>query len=463
VTARTTAELRERRDAAAGVDLVELRLDGVADPDARGALDGRRLPAIVTCRPVWEGGAFSGSEEERHRLLEQAVEAGAEYVDVEWRAGFRDSLIGRTSGAGLIVSVHDFAGIPDDLLSLHRAMRQTGASICKLAFTARRLTDVFAADGLAKDAGSRTTGPGRVGGTVVIAMGTAGMATRVLPGRFHSQWTYAGDCAPGQIPAERLLTEFRFREITPATAVYGVVGSRSGGSRSPSLHNAAFRAAGVDAVYLPLETADFSDFLAFADRLPLLGASVTMPFKEVAMACAAEVDDIGRAVGAVNTLRRVSAGWSATNTDVDGFLDPIRDLPLRGRRVAIIGAGGAARAVAVAAGRCGARVSVFGRHLGRARLVAALADGDAFEGVPGRGSWDLLVNATPVGASPDVDRTPVDAERLEGGVVYDLVYDPPVTRLMREARAAGCRTVGGLDMLVAQAQRQNEWWTGARS
>jgi shikimate 5-dehydrogenase len=106
---------------------------------------------------------------------------------------------------------------------------------------------------------------------------------------------------------------------------------------------------------------------------------------------------------------------------------------------------------------------VFGRHLGRARLVAALADGDAFEGVPGRGSWDLLVNATPVGASPDVDRTPVDAERLEGGVVYDLVYDPPVTRLMREARAAGCRTVGGLDMLVAQAQRQNEWWTGARS
>jgi 3-dehydroquinate dehydratase/shikimate dehydrogenase len=466
ITAATTAELRRRRDDASGVDLVELRLDGVADPDVRGALAGRRIPAVVTCRPSWEGGAFTGSEEERRRLLEQAIEAGAEYVDVEWRAGLRD-LVAHRGGRGIVLSVHDFSGVPADLASLYAAMRQTGAEVVKVAVTARRLSDVFVLDSLiashTSDVGHRTSDFGlRTSDdrSVFIAMGEPGAATRILPGRFRSLWTYAGDAAPGQIPASRLLGEFRFRDISPSTAIYGIVGSRAGRSLSPPLHNAAFRAAGVDAVYLPLETDDFDDFLAFADRLPLSGASVTMPFKEIAMKWARETDEGVRHVGAANTLRRAHDGWHATNTDVEGFLDPIRDVVLAGRRVAIIGAGGAARAVAVAAARGRARVSVFARSLERAAVVAGLAGGDAFQGVPARGSWDVLVNATPVGSAPDVNRTPLDADRLDGEVVYDLVYDPPVTRLLREARAAGCRTVGGLEMLVAQARRQSEWWTG---
>ncbi len=459
VTATTMSQLIRRRDAARRADLVELRLDGVVDPDVRAAMAGRHLPVIVTCRPVWEGGKFTGSEEDRRRLLEQAIDAGAEYVDLEARAEFATALVARTHGRGVVLSYHDFDGVPADLGRLYDRMRSTGAQIVKIAVTARKLCDVFALEDL-----GATPLPAEEGrGAVLIAMGAPGIVTRILPGRFGSLWTYAGDAAPGQLSADVLLERFRFRNLLSTTAVYGVAGSLVSRSRSPELHNAAFAAMGTDAVFIPFETADFDDFLAFADRLPIAGASVTMPFKEAALRSAREADDLSRRVGAANTLRRSASGWCATNTDVDGFLSPIRDVPLEGCRVAILGAGGAARAVAMAMASRGARVSVFARRLEQASAVARIAKGDAFQGLPERGSWDVLVNATPVGSAPRVDETPLDAARLDGGgLVYDVVYDPPVTRLLREARAAGCRTVGGLDMLVAQAVRQSEWWTGRR-
>src|SRR5689334_2278597 len=121
VTAATTADLRRQRDAITDADLVELRLDTVADPDAAGALEGRRAPVIVTCRSAAEGGQFKGSEEERKRILAEAIALGAEYVDIEWRARF-DDLLAQTGGRGIVLSMHDFDGMPDDLSSRLVAM-----------------------------------------------------------------------------------------------------------------------------------------------------------------------------------------------------------------------------------------------------------------------------------------------------------------------------------------------------
>src|SRR5512133_1772192 len=312
-------ELRARRDNARDVDLVELRLDGVRDPDVRGALADRRLPVIVTCRPTWEGGRFDGSEEERRRLLEQAVQAGAEYVDVEWRAGFSD-LIADRGGRGIVVSLHDFAGVPTDVSSLYGEMRKTGAEVVKIAVTARRLCDAFALEQAGGPSACLADGAEQRR-RVFIAMGGSGLATRLLPARFGSRWTYTGSEAPGQVSAERLLGEYRFRDISGSAAIYGLVGTRASRSQSPRLHNAAFASANVDAVFLPFETDDYDDFLAFAERLEVAGGSVTMPFKQIAMTRASEVDDLARRVGAVNTLRRAGRAWHATNTDVDGFLD----------------------------------------------------------------------------------------------------------------------------------------------
>jgi 3-dehydroquinate dehydratase/shikimate dehydrogenase len=458
VTADTTAELRVRRDEASRhADLVELRLDGLRDIDVAGALAGRTVPVIVTCRPRREGGAFDGAEEARLGFLGEAVRLGADYVDVEWSAAFAP-VLDRRGGRGIVLSAHVFDGVPADVAGRWRAMRASGAEVVKLAVMAHSLSDTLRL----MDLGARVD----EGGTVVVAMGMPGLPSRLLAGRFGSRWTYAGESvAPGQLPASRMLDEFRFRKIGPATRIYGVVGRPIGHSLSPAIHNAAFDATGEDAVLLPLEAASADDFRRFSAALGVSGAAVTAPFKQsLADGADVEADDPASRLVAVNTLKRSGARWVARNTDVPGFLSALdaRAIPLEGCRAAVVGAGGAARAVAFALAQRGARVTVHGRRAESAERAAAVAPGAVGTGAPIRAAaWDLLVNATPVGTWPEVDATPVPAPALAGGgVVYDLVYNPARTRLMAEAAAAGCRVIGGLDMLVEQAARQFEWWTG---
>jgi shikimate dehydrogenase len=226
------------------------------------------------------------------------------------------------------------------------------------------------------------------------------------------------------------------------------------------MHNAAFAAAGIDAVYIPLEAADAEDFLTFARVLDLQGASVTAPFK-VSLAQHVLLDDEARRAGALNTLVRDGSGWRGTNTDVDGFLAPLRAKgPLGGTRAAVLGAGGAARAAAHGLSREGAIVTIHARRREQAEQIGESLRVRVADWPPAEGSWDLLVNATPVGTAPGVEDTPWPEARFDGRLVYDLVYNPRDTRLLREAAAAGCDTLGGLDMLVAQAQQQFLLWTG---
>jgi 3-dehydroquinate dehydratase/shikimate dehydrogenase len=456
VTAPTTAELRERRDAVADADLIELRLDMVSDPNVAGALAGRQRRVIVTCRPPWEGGRFTGSEEERHRILGDALALGAEYVDIEWRAGFAD-LLARAGGRRVVLSMHDFTGMPADLPGQVQAMRSAGAELVKVSVTPQCLADCVPLLALGTE-GSRH------GGIVTIGMGEYGVATRVLPGRFGSAWTYAGALrGVGQITASALLKEYRFRSITASTAVYGVVGGSIGHSVSPSMHNAAFGAARLDAVYLPFPAASADDFLAFGRAIGISGASVTIPHKVALFDRVDEVYSVARRIGAINTIRVVDGKWIGGNTDASGFLHPLLDrVELKGRRAAVLGAGGAARAVTVALASSGCRVRVHARNHARAVETAVIASGEAGPWPPEPDSWDLLINCTPIGMHPRIDETPVPADQLTGQIVYDLVYNPPMTRLLREAAARGCHTIGGLDMLVGQAHEQFQWWTGTK-
>jgi 3-dehydroquinate dehydratase / shikimate dehydrogenase len=457
LTAPTTAELRRKRDEVHDADLIELRLDSVADIDVAGALGGRRRPAIVTCRPTWEGGRFSGSEEERRRILTEALALGAEYVDIEWRANF-DDLLASTRGRRVVLSSHDFDGLPADLTARVRAMRSTGAEVVKIAATATQLSDCIPL----MDIGRQTPHQDDL---VIVAMGDAGLVTRVLPGRFRSKWTYAGsETHIGQLTAETLLNDYRFRRLTDSTAVYGLVGKPVAHSVSPSMHNAAFAAIGRDAVYLPFPAASALDFVRFAGAIGVHGASVTTPYKVAMLDHVADVYPVARQIGAINTVH-VSAGrWVGDNTDATAFLQPLQDqLPLEGSRAAVIGAGGAARAVAVALASTGARVRVHARNREQAARVALLAAAEIGPWPPQPGSWDLLINCTPVGMHPHVDETPIPSDELTGRCVYDLIYNPATTRLLKEAGEAGCQTIGGLDMLVAQADEQFFWWTGTRA
>lgn len=454
VTGSSTDALVAAREAASGADLVELRLDGVDRPDVAAALAGHQTRAIVTCRPVWEGGGFDGGEEARERILTAALDEGAAFVDVEFAAPFRERLVARAADR-VVVSFHDFDGVPADLAQRFGAMRATGAAVVKIAVSARRLCDQLPIFDLATSLppGDRH---------VLLAMGESGVATRVLGARVRNEWTYAGQAvAPGQLSLAEMSEVFPQGAVSASPRLFGVVGRPIGHSVSPAIHNAALRAAGIDACYLPLAAADFDDFRAFADAMRLEGASVTAPFKRAALDVAVEREDLAARVGAANTLARRDDGrWRARNTDVAGFLRPLEGIALPGTRVAVIGAGGAARAVLAGLAGLAGSVTVHARRVDAARGLAGEFGARATALPPLPGAWDVLVNTTPVGTWPDEDATPLSADLLDGGLVYDLVYNPPRTRLLREAAERGCRTIGGLEMLVAQAAEQFTWWTG---
>ena len=439
VTGDTTAELRQRREAAENVvrggraDVVELRVDGVADLDLAAVLADHAAPVIVTCRPVWEGGRYDGAEPERLKLLRRARALGAEFIDVEVRADWR-SVAGFEHG-GLVLSFHDFNGVPVDLETIGAGMAQSNADVVKIAVTPGRLHELARLRAIGTSLQS----------AAIIGMGPAGALTRVAPHLFNSIWTYAGPLAAlGQFTTEELREVYGVGSARTGAALYGVAGRPVMHSKSPALHNAAFRAAGINALYAPLEAADFDDFLRFAGAFDLAGASVTAPYKADALAASATVDASAAVTGAANTLAPAAAGWHASNTDIDGFLAPLAGVTLEGIEAAVIGKGGASRAVQHALGRAGARVTVLGRgDLDRAS-----------------GAWDLLVNATPIGTAPGVDASVMAGRPIRARLVYDLVYNPGETQLMRDARRAGSRVIGGMPMLVAQACRQFEIWFG---
>jgi 3-dehydroquinate dehydratase / shikimate dehydrogenase len=458
VAGRTMEELRQRRDAAGDADLVELRLDLVDRPDVAGALHGRRTPVIATCRAQWEGGGFTGSEEERRRILESAVALGAEYVDVEAAAAFLPAFTQSRAGRGIVVSSHVFGDPPADLESRYASLRATGAEVVKLAIDVSSLEQTLPLFEL----GAKGADEPRQG-HVLIAMGSQGVPTRVLAARLRNRWTYAGDgVAPGQMPAARLLRDFRFRRVVADAALYAVVGNPIIHSRSPVMHNAGFAALGLNAVYVPLEARDAGDFVAFAKRIGVRGVSITAPFKISLMPHVDEMDPLAARVGAINTIVVRDGRWVGANTDVEGFLAPLaRRTALDGVRVSVLGSGGAARAVALALGSRKAKVTICARNTEGARAIAGLAGGDVGDFPPRASSWDVLVNATPVG-SEKTPGSPIGDAPVDGRIVYDLVYAPAETELLRTARAAGCQTIGGLEMLIAQAERQFELWTGQR-
>jgi 3-dehydroquinate dehydratase/shikimate dehydrogenase len=448
VTADRLADLKRARDRVTDADIVELRLDGVKDVDVGGALEGRTRPVVVTCRPVWEGGRFEGDEGARLRLLATAIRLGAEFVDVEWRADWRS--LPRGDRTHVILSMHDFDGMPPDLNERVHEMRVSGTGMLKVAVTAHRLRDCLTL----RDA---VAGAEPV---VAIAMGTPGRITRICPWLVGSPWTYAGNAAPGQLPASELARTYRVRATSASTAVYGIAGAPLAHSASPAMHNLALAESGLDAVYVPLETADAGELFDVAEAFGIAGISVTAPLKS-RVVDGVGVDELSRRVGAVNTLRRRGGQWEGRNFDAAGFMAPLerRGVALAGRRVIVLGAGGAARAALWALKAHGARVEVSARRPEEAeRLARELHVGvAAWPPPPG---WDVLVNATTVGTWPGERELPVAASALTGGLVYDLVYNPPDTALLAAARAAGAQTISGIEMLVGQACRQFEWWTG---
>jgi 3-dehydroquinate dehydratase/shikimate dehydrogenase len=469
LTEETTAATLACMEALAPkADLFEVRADCLRDLDLTALLRRRPRPLLFTCRPESEGGRWPDADREgRRRLLHQAIERGVDLVDVELRSGF-DDLIAAKAGDGLVLSFHDLEGLPDDLEGLHSRMAATGADVIKIVGTARSVADLGRLMALARRR-SPPPVPGR--GLVCLAMGPLGVASRILGGRCQAPFTYASpeagrEAAPGQLPASVLADTYRVRSIGPATRVFGILGSDVLRSLSPTIHNRAFAERALDAVYVPLQAESLSAFLGSLPDLGLSGFSVTRPFKSDILPRLDSVTPNAAEAGSVNTVVERDGRLLGLSTDGDGILVPLRRrLDVAGRLVTIIGAGGAARAAAYALGRAGARVTVRARRPEQAAQVAA-STGCAHAPLAALGEdpWDVLINATPAGSGAQPGASAVAPETLRpGAVVFDMVYEPRETPLLRAARGAGCRTIDGVEMLVAQAVGQFEAWTGVEA
>ena len=387
---------------------------------------------------------------------------GAEFVDVEWRAGFDDRDRAR-SAARRACRRTTSPACPSIWTTGSRAMRRPAPASIKIAVTPRRVSPTRC----------RCATSARAGDAVVIGMGDAGLPSRLLAARFGSRWTYAGQRrrAGADSGGADASTSSGFARDRPRDAALRRGRARNAmHSLSPAMHNAAFAARGHRRGLRAAAAADFDDFLAFADALGIDGASVTIPFKLDALRGRGDVRPIARAtVGAANTLRRTGAGWEATNTDVDGLPRAarrrVRRRAARQRARRCSAPAASARAVVVALASRGATVTRAraARGAGARRWRRRSARASA-PWPPAAGSWDLLVNCTPLGGA---DRRATSRrcrmDRSTAALVYDLTYGDGESRAAaRGARSAGCATLDGLPMLVAQAERQFEWWTGQR-
>ncbi len=463
--------IHDMAEASKVADLIELRIDYLKNVDLERLLGKRTKPVIVTNRPVREGGKFAGSEEERVSLLRQAVQLGADYIDIEHDSIQR--LCGDTERrvpTKIIVSYHNFRETPKNLTDIHRKLSQSGADIVKIVTHANSITDNISIYRLLQQ--SQTP-------MVSFCMGELGIISRILYKRFGSYLTFASlrtgkESAPGQIGVNELLNTYRVHKQDKYTSIYGLIGNPVSHSIGPVIHNALFHEMNFNSVYVPFKVDAVGDFLREFKPLDVQGYSVTIPHKEAVISHLDGIDPISKKIGAVNTIVNKDGQLIGFNTDCEAAIKVLEDVnrderpftpakgaSLRGKKVTLIGAGGVARAIAFGLKEREAQITVINRNFERAqslaRDVGCLArrfdEPQAFE-------TDILINATPLGMFPKINDTPTDRGRLKPNmIVFDTIYNPIETKLLQDARMQGCRVASGLMMFAHQAAAQFKLWT----
>ena len=478
VQGATPAELFAHATAALKDSIfIEFRLDMLPKPAA--ALPElktflarhREVTAIATCRRKSFGGKFSGSLNAELELLQKAAEIGAHIVDLEVEsadqatkpqmARFHAAI--RTAGAALLISSHDFTRTrrPDGLNQTALRIAAYEPEFVKVVTTARSLADNLSVLRMVEDQSLNAH-------VVGIAMGEEGLISRVLSPRAGAAFTFASagegnETAPGQVSARTLLDLYRLDQLDQATRIFGVAGNPIAHSLSPLMHLTAFRRENLNAVMLPLKVRALDDLLTVVRDLPLDGVAVTMPLKQEVLPHLANMDPLTAKIGACNTLRTGADGkLYGFNTDVAGIVRPLeRRMRLKGARILVLGAGGAARAAVFGLVEQGADVYIVNRTHEKAAALARKAKAHVLgQSALAKNRFDVIINSTPCGMTGIKQALPIKESELNASLVFDLVYTPIETPLLKLAKSKGLAVISGLEMFVQQGARQFEIWTG---
>lgn len=459
-----------KREAASGERFLEFRLDYMPDP-MKGVDVVREFLSsypdcwvLATCRRHQNHGRFNGSIEEELRILAAAIEAGAKAFDIEIesaevaKTGVRDL----SARAATVVSYHNFEGTPavDPII---RRMLKVPADVYKVVTTARKPSDNLRVLSLAK---SYPKTP-----MVLLAMTEMGFPSRVLSMLNGGLYTYATPTsaegtAAGQVCARQLRNLYRVEKLAKTTKIFGVIADPVRHSISPAVHNRAFQARRLDALYLPflVSPLQLKDFFQFADKLPLHGFSVTIPHKQRIIRYLDVVDPLAKRIGAVNTVWKKAGRWRGTNTDAAGVRVPLEQkIRIAKSSILVVGNGGAARSAAFTLCDTGAKVSITGRNPDRVRALAKASGATAISVDQALAShYDVIVHATPVGMWPNTNAC-FFPDRIPGDIVFDLVYTPQETALLRHAKEQGKEIIYGVEMFIEQALEQFSIFTGGEA
>jgi 3-dehydroquinate dehydratase / shikimate dehydrogenase len=448
---------------------LEFRLDyiskpGLAVPKIKHFLETHSgITIIATCRRAASGGKFRGSIASQLEILAKAAAAGCQLVDVELQTAQKckpEQLQKLRSRAALILSFHDFRGTKKLDETLEK-MRSFPADFYKVVSTATTLADnVSMIQFLGRESDNHSI--------VGVCMGEQGIISRVLGVRAGSIFTFAAvspgeETAPGQVTAQELRSVYRIEQVDAATRVYGVAGDPVAHSLSPAIMNAAFRRENVNAVYLTLHAKTLKDLLTCVREIPIHGVSITMPYKEVILPYLDNTDSHTTKIGACNTVVRAQDGkLYGFNTDTSGVVRPLerRLSTLQDAKILVLGAGGAARAAVFGLKERGAEVFILNRSAAAAQKLARRAHARSVKRADlKKYSFDVIINATPVGMGNSRE-TPLQEKEINARYVFDMIYDPPETRLLQLAKERGAQIIPGIEMFVHQAARQFEIWTG---
>jgi len=500
VCAETADKMLEQIERAEDLaDVIEIRLDCLNESEIDSTL--KKIDCkenyIFTYRPKNQGGRRELTLKER----EDFWNSGYDFCGGDFEEDVVENHLYWLYHP-VICSYHNFDGIPDHLTQIYERIKNANANIdvIKIAVQANDITDTIAVwkllermnaesesikakklkeiEELEKKLNSSIPRPISFLQIIPIAMGEAGKWTRILGLAHGAFMTYASletgkETASGQISAKDLIETYRVRELDAQTEIYGIIGNPVSHSLSPFMHNAAFKFHNLNAVYIPFEVKNLNEFLRRMVKpetreidLNFKGFSVTIPHKQAIIEHLDFVDETAKAIGAVNTVKIIGGKFHGFNTDAEGFIEPLRNSygDLRDAKIAVLGAGGAARACIYALKKEGANVCIFARNIEKAKILAKEFD---VELKPlstqhsALSTFDIVVNATPLGTKGKLENeTPIFAEQIKSvKLVYDLVYNPFETQFLREAKSVGVPTIGGLAMLVSQAMEQFKIWT----
>lgn len=464
------------------VDMVELRADCLVPAEKfllRSFPEQAGLPTILTVRRVSDGGQFEDGEGVRMTMFAKALsyaspDAKGNFAYVDLESDFHAVAVEdacRTFGTRIIRSVNCPDSIPDDLEAAWADISDEPDEIPRLAVSPRNSADLARLLSWSRKLPERER--------IILTLGKFGYGGRLVPRMFGSMLAYAGAMYAGMpmgsvglVDARTFAETFRSREVGPDTKLYALIGGTSViGSRSPALHNNAFRRAGMDAAYMPLPSDEAGYFMQILEELDVQGASVTVPFKEDVLPFLSFRSVDVQGIGACNTLVRRDGTWAGYNTDADGFersaLEFLGRADFEGLRVTLVGSGGAAKSVAHSLARRGAKCVVLNRTLPTARELARRY-GFSYGPLDDRSldlvieHSDLIVQATSVGMLGGIAGDPLDWYEFTGReAVFDIIYRPERTQMLERAERAGCSILNGYDMLRYQAAGQFKLWTGA--